>query len=882
MAFLNKISAIFGNSDEKTLKKLMPVVTEINRHEPEFQLKSDVELLAYSMNLKSKVLAGASLDAILPNAFALVREASVRVLGQRHFDVQLIGGIVLHQGKIAEMRTGEGKTLVSTLPAYLNALNSKGVHVVTVNDYLALRDAQWMGAIYDFLGISVAALQHDKAFLYDSLNRDKNNNPLREIQRNEAYEADITYGTNNEFGFDYLRDNMVSKFDDKVQKKLPYAIVDEVDNILIDEARTPLIISGPSRQNPNEYLQFSRIPSLLVKEYDYSIEEKHKTISLTEKGISKIENALHINNLYDPENYSQVHFVENALRAEVFFVKDKEYVVNNGEVVIVDEFTGRLMVGRRYSDGLHQAIEAKEKVKVQRESITYATITLQNYFRLYSKLSGMTGTASTEAEEFWKIYNLEVVSIPTNNIIRRIDSTDVIYRDQKAKYEAVVQDIIKRIAMGQPVLVGTTDIDKSEQISQMLKAKNVNHEVLNAKQHDREALIIAQAGRPGAVTVATNMAGRGTDIVLGGNNSISEIDNFDWEMNHKKVIDAGGLCIIGTERHESRRIDNQLRGRAGRQGDPGETKFFCALDDDLVRRFGGDRIQSIMDWAGMDQELSIENKMISRSIENAQVKVEAQHFDSRKHLVDYDDVVNSHRNIIYAQRNLILNPTPINSSITLKSQILEIIISEISEIIDDCLIGPDRGMWAIEDMLTDFARIFPIEGDIFNPEYITDNDSDFYKQKVNDYLVSLYEITEQTLGLERCRQLEQILMMRVIDSNWIQHLTTMDNLRQGIGLEAVGQRDPLVMYKKQGFEIFENLQKRISTDTAYIVLKTIINEVSATATRTNDRNVKPVMDQAVSIGKQTTKINTNNKIGRNDKCPCGSGNKYKKCCGVLV
>jgi len=882
MAFLNKISAIFGNSDEKTLKKLMPVVTEINRHEPEFQLKSDVELLAYSMNLKSKVLAGASLDAILPNAFALVREASVRVLGQRHFDVQLIGGIVLHQGKIAEMRTGEGKTLVSTLPAYLNALNSKGVHVVTVNDYLALRDAQWMGAIYDFLGISVAALQHDKAFLYDSLNRDKNNNPLREIQRNEAYEADITYGTNNEFGFDYLRDNMVSKFDDKVQKKLPYAIVDEVDNILIDEARTPLIISGPSQQNPNEYLQFSRIPSLLVKEYDYSIEEKHKTISLTEKGISKIENALHINNLYDPENYSQVHFVENALRAEVFFVKDKEYVVNNGEVVIVDEFTGRLMVGRRYSDGLHQAIEAKEKVKVQRESITYATITLQNYFRLYSKLSGMTGTASTEAEEFWKIYNLEVVSIPTNNIIRRIDSTDVIYRDQKAKYEAVVQDIIKRIAMGQPVLVGTTDIDKSEQISQMLKAKNVNHEVLNAKQHDREALIIAQAGRPGAVTVATNMAGRGTDIVLGGNNSISEIDNFDWEMNHKKVIDAGGLCIIGTERHESRRIDNQLRGRAGRQGDPGETKFFCALDDDLVRRFGGDRIQSIMDWAGMDQELSIENKMISRSIENAQVKVEAQHFDSRKHLVDYDDVVNSHRNIIYAQRNLILNPTPINSSITLKSQILEIIISEISEIIDDCLIGPDRGMWAIEDMLTDFARIFPIEGDIFNPEYITDNDSDFYKQKVNDYLVSLYEITEQTLGLERCRQLEQILMMRVIDSNWIQHLTTMDNLRQGIGLEAVGQRDPLVMYKKQGFEIFENLQKRISTDTAYIVLKTIINEVSATATRTNDRNVKPVMDQAVSIGKQTTKINTNNKIGRNDKCPCGSGNKYKKCCGVLV
>ena len=882
MAFLNKISAIFGNSDEKTLKKLMPVVTEINRHEPEFQLKSDVELLAYSMNLKSKVLAGASLDAILPNAFALVREASVRVLGQRHFDVQLIGGIVLHQGKIAEMRTGEGKTLVSTLPAYLNALNSKGVHVVTVNDYLALRDAQWMGAIYDFLGISVAALQHDKAFLYDSLNRDKNNNPLREIQRNEAYEADITYGTNNEFGFDYLRDNMVSKFDDKVQKKLPYAIVDEVDNILIDEARTPLIISGPSRQNPNEYLQFSRIPSLLVKEYDYSIEEKHKTISLTEKGISKIENALHINNLYDPENYSQVHFVENALRAEVFFVKDKEYVVNNGEVVIVDEFTGRLMVGRRYSDGLHQAIEAKEKVKVQRESITYATITLQNYFRLYSKLSGMTGTASTEAEEFWKIYNLEVVSIPTNNIIRRIDSTDVIYRDQKAKYEAVVQDIIKRIAMGQPVLVGTTDIDKSEQISQMLKAKNVNHEVLNAKQHDREALIIAQAGRPGAVTVATNMAGRGTDIVLGGNNSISEIDNFDWEMNHKKVIDAGGLCIIGTERHESRRIDNQLRGRAGRQGDPGETKFFCALDDDLVRRFGGDRIQSIMDWAGMDQELSIENKMISRSIENAQVKVEAQHFDSRKHLVDYDDVVNSHRNIIYAQRNLILNPTPINSSITLKSQILEIIISEISEIIDDCLIGPDRGMWAIEDMLTDFARIFPIEGDIFNPEYITDNDSDFYKQKVNDYLVSLYEITEQTLGLERCRQLEQILMMRVIDSNWIQHLTTMDNLRQGIGLEAVGQRDPLVMYKKQGFEIFENLQKRISTDTAYIVLKTIINEVSATATRTNDRNVKPVMDQAVSIGKQTTKVNTNNKIGRNDKCPCGSGNKYKKCCGVLV
>ena len=617
MAFLKAITNLLGNSDEKALSKLDPLVEQINTLESRYTSKSDEELKSFSAVLKTEYESGKSLDDLLPDAFAAVREAAKRTLGQRHFDVQLLGGIVLHQGKIAEMRTGEGKTLVATLPAFLNSISGEGVHVVTVNDYLAKRDAEWMGAIYNSLGVSVSALQHDYAYLFHPDNFDGEKVLGKQVDRKEAYESDITYGTNNDFGFDYLRDNMVDIVERRVQRGRSFAIVDEVDNILVDEARTPLIISGPSQQNPSEYSKYAKIvPSLIIEE-DYFIEEKHRSVSLTQNGIGKIEKYLKVDNLYDAENFGQVHFVENAVRAEVIYKKDREYVVKDGKVVIVDEFTGRLMDGRRYSDGLHQAIEAKENITVQRESVTYATITLQNYFRLYSKLSGMTGTAATEAEEFWKIYKLEVLSVPTNNPVMRSDHGDLIYRDQAAKYNAVVREIKSRVEAGQPVLVGTTDIDRSEILSGLLKNQGIKHEVLNAKQHDREAAIVAQAGKPGAVTVATNMAGRGTDIVLGGSLDLAEGDTAQWEKDHEHVLNVGGLFIIGTERHEARRIDNQLRGRSGRQGDPGETRFFCSLDDDLVKRFGGDRIQTIMDWAGMDDETPIENKMISRSIEGA-------------------------------------------------------------------------------------------------------------------------------------------------------------------------------------------------------------------------------------------------------------------------
>ena len=650
MAFLKAITNLLGNSDEKALSKFDPLVDQINSLESLYESKSDEELKAVSTILKTEYGKGRSLDELLPDAFAAVREAAKRTLGQRHFDVQLLGGIVLHQGKIAEMRTGEGKTLVATLPAFLNSISGEGVHVVTVNDYLAKRDAEWMGVIYNTLGVSVSALQHDYAYLFHPDTFDGKQVAGKQVSRKEAYESDITYGTNNDFGFDYLRDNMVDVAERRVQRDRSFAIVDEVDNILVDEARTPLIISGPSQQNPSEYSKYAKIVPSLREEEDYSVEEKHRSVSLTQNGIGKIEKFLKVDNLYDADNFGQVHFVENAVRAEVIYKKDREYVVKDGKVIIVDEFTGRLMDGRRYSDGLHQAIEAKENITVQRESVTYATITLQNYFRLYSKLSGMTGTAATEAEEFWKIYKLEVLSVPTNNPVMRSDHGDLIYRDQAAKYNAVVREIKSRVDIGQPVLVGTTDIDRSEILSGLLKKQGIKHEVLNAKQHDREATIVAQAGKPGAVTVATNMAGRGTDIVLGGSLDLAEGDTVQWEKDHDHVLNVGGLLIIGTERHEARRIDNQLRGRSGRQGDPGETRFYCSLDDDLVRRFGGDRIQTIMDWAGMDDETPIENKMISRSIEGAQVKVESFHFDMRKNLVEYDDVVNSHRDIIYEQR----------------------------------------------------------------------------------------------------------------------------------------------------------------------------------------------------------------------------------------
>ena len=879
MAFLKAITNLLGNSDEKALSKLDPLVEQINTLESRYTSKSDEELKSVSAVLKTEYESGKSLDDLLPDAFAAVREAAKRTLGQRHFDVQLLGGIVLHQGKIAEMRTGEGKTLVATLPAFLNSISGEGVHVVTVNDYLAKRDAEWMGAIYNSLGVSVSALQHDYAYLFHPDNFDGEKVLGKQVDRKEAYESDITYGTNNDFGFDYLRDNMVDIVERRVQRGRSFAIVDEVDNILVDEARTPLIISGPSQQNPSEYSKYAKIvPSLIIEE-DYFIEEKHRSVSLTQNGIGKIEKYLKVDNLYDAENFGQVHFVENAVRAEVIYKKDREYVVKDGKVVIVDEFTGRLMDGRRYSDGLHQAIEAKENITVQRESVTYATITLQNYFRLYSKLSGMTGTAATEAEEFWKIYKLEVLSIPTNNPVMRSDHGDLIYRDQAAKYNAVVREIKSRVEAGQPVLVGTTDIDRSEILSGLLKNQGIKHEVLNAKQHDREAAIVAQAGKPGAVTVATNMAGRGTDIVLGGSLDLAEGDTAQWEKDHEHVLNAGGLFIIGTERHEARRIDNQLRGRSGRQGDPGETRFFCSLDDDLVKRFGGDRIQTIMDWAGMDDETPIENKMISRSIEGAQVKVESFHFDMRKNLVEYDDVVNSHRDVIYEQRNSVLD------GVELRPKIQRMIEGECEAVIAEGMSSAANENWDIEGVITDLQRIIPLTSDLMNPQYVFDAGQNNYPNEVIAHIEKIYENFEAVVGDENARSIERYIMLRTIDANWVQHLTAMENLRQGISLQAVGQRDPLVMYKKEGHELFQNLQSKIIDDVVHTIFKTgtpIDPELGTQAVH------KPmVADQPKPVFKtnnssRMAKKPAGPKVGRNEQCPCGSGKKYKRCCGLAA
>ncbi len=879
MAFLKAITNLLGNSDEKALSKLDPLVEQINTLESRYTSKSDEELKSVSAVLKTEYESGKSLDDLLPDAFAAVREAAKRTLGQRHFDVQLLGGIVLHQGKIAEMRTGEGKTLVATLPAFLNSISGEGVHVVTVNDYLAKRDAEWMGAIYNSLGVSVSALQHDYAYLFHPDNFDGEKVLGKQVDRKEAYESDITYGTNNDFGFDYLRDNMVDIVEGRVQRGRSFAIVDEVDNILVDEARTPLIISGPSQQNPSEYSKYAKIvPSLIIEE-DYFIEEKHRSVSLTQNGIGKIEKYLKVDNLYDAENFGQVHFVENAVRAEVIYKKDREYVVKDGKVVIVDEFTGRLMDGRRYSDGLHQAIEAKENITVQRESVTYATITLQNYFRLYSKLSGMTGTAATEAEEFWKIYKLEVLSVPTNNPVMRSDHGDLIYRDQAAKYNAVVREIKSRVEAGQPVLVGTTDIDRSEILSGLLKNQGIKHEVLNAKQHDREAAIVAQAGKPGAVTVATNMAGRGTDIVLGGSLDLAEGDTAQWEKDHEHVLNVGGLFIIGTERHEARRIDNQLRGRSGRQGDPGETRFFCSLDDDLVKRFGGDRIQTIMDWAGMDDETPIENKMISRSIEGAQVKVESFHFDMRKNLVEYDDVVNSHRDVIYEQRNSVLD------GVELRPKIQRMIEGECEAVIAEGMSSAANENWDIEGVITDLQRIIPLTSDLMNPQYVFDAGQNNYPNEVIAHIEKIYENFEAVVGDENARSIERYIMLRTIDANWVQHLTAMENLRQGISLQAVGQRDPLVMYKKEGHELFQNLQSKIIDDVVHTIFKTgtpIDPELGTQAVH------KPmVADQPKPVFKtnnssRMAKKPAGPKVGRNEHCPCGSGKKYKRCCGLAA
>jgi len=853
------------DSNEKELKRLRPLVERINLLEPEFEKLTDAELRAKTDEFKARLKNGESLDELLPEAFASVREAAKRTIGQRHFDVQLMGGIVLHQGKIAEMKTGEGKTLVASLPIYLNALSGQGCHLVTVNDYLSKRDCHWMGPIYHALGVSVASIHSQQnpdnpapSYIYDTEyeSEDEKWNFLRPITRRQAYEADITYGTNNEFGFDYLRDNMVMDLSQCVQRPLNYAIVDEVDNILIDEARTPLIISGPAEEAAQRYYTFARLVSRLNKDEDYSIDERTRTASLTDAGITKIEKMLKSEgllkapSLYDPSNYFLTQYLESALKARVLFKRDKDYVVKNGQVIIVDEFTGRLMFGRRYSEGLHQAIEAKEGVKIQRESVTLATITFQNYFRLYQKLAGMTGTAITEAEEFHKIYELEVVVIPTNKPLRRTEHPDQVYKDEKIKFQAVSREIEQLHTQGSPVLIGTVSIEKSEYLSDLLKRTGIPHQVLNAKNHEKEAGIIAQAGRLGAVTVATNMAGRGVDIILGGNPEGRE--QKEWLEEHNKVIKLGGLHIIGTEHHEARRIDNQLRGRAGRQGDPGGSRFYASLEDEVVRRFGGDRVKGLMQWAGMDENNPIEHPLVTKAITNAQVQTEGYHFDMRKHLVEYDDVINKHREVIYAERKKIL------SDADLKANILSMIEYEIQNLVDAHF---DHNLYELDStgLLEDVSRILPVPQTLIASEAEqSHSNGKQIAEKLSAYAAELYNQREQEIGASNMRIAERVVMLRVIGSLWMQHLTAMEHMRQGIGLRAVAQQQPLVVYKKEGHVLFDSLLANIQHD--------VVHSIYHVSIKKEPQRKK----QSIVAGK---------KVGRNDPCPCGSGKKYKYCCG---
>jgi preprotein translocase subunit SecA len=857
------------DSNEKELKRLEPIVDQINSLEPDFQKLSDAELRAKTDELKSRLANNETLDDILPEAFAAVREASRRTIGERHFDVQLMGGMVLHQGKIAEMKTGEGKTLVATLSLYLNALTGDGCHLVTVNDYLARRDAYWMGPIYHALGLTVASIYPTQgptgqlpALLYDPDYTDEKDTRwphFRPVTRRQAYEADITYGTNNEFGFDYLRDNMAIDLSQCFQRTLNYAIVDEVDNILIDEARTPLIISGSAEEATEKYSVFARLVPQLKKDEDYTIEEKERQTYLTDSGMTKLEKWLRRDgllkapSLYDPANYSLTQYLENALKAHVLFRKDRDYMVKDGQVLIVDEFTGRLMFGRRYSEGLHQAIEAKERVKIQRESVTLATITFQNYFRLYKKLAGMTGTAATEAEEFHKIYKLEVVVVPTNKDMIRLDNPDQIYKDEETKFKAVAREIETFHQQGTPLLIGTVSIEKSELLSDLLKRRGIPHQVLNAKNHEKEAAIIAQAGRRGAVTVATNMAGRGVDIILGGNPV--ERDKKEWQEEHDRVIELGGLHVIGTERHEARRIDNQLRGRSGRQGDTGSSRFYVSLEDDVVHRFGGDRVKGFMEWAGFDENTPIEHSMVNKAIENAQVKVEGFHFDIRKHLVDYDDVVNKHREVIYAERRKILEGAD------LKSNILSMVCAEIEKLVAaSCSADSMESDFA--GLIEELSTILPIPPEI-NPQALSKMRPNEISEKLIEYAEQLYEQREKEIGSDNMRLVERLVMLRAIDSLWKDHLTEMDHLRQQAGLYAMKQVEPIVVYKKEGHAFFESLIASIQHDVVHTIYKVSIDRKEAPAQRQPQK-------VAVPAGK---------KVGRNEPCPCGSGKKYKHCCG---
>ena len=833
------LSKILGDPNKKIIKDLESIVEKINNSESKFINFTDDELKIFSNDLQ-KQANQSDIDDLIVDSFALVRESAKRVIGLRHYDVQLMGGLVLHQGKISEMKTGEGKTLVATLPTYLNSLGNQSVHVVTVNDYLARRDAEWMGPIYKFLGLTVSCLQNNDSleFQYDEKTKEGR---MTQIERKEAYNCDIIYGTNNEFGFDYLRDNMSIDPKTRVQSKLSYAIVDEVDNILIDEARTPLIISGPAKDRSNEYRQYSVLARSLIQDEDFNVDEKFKNINLTEAGIKKVENKLNVNNLYDIENSEITHFVENALKAQFIFKKNQEYVVNDQQVVLVDEFTGRLMQGRRLSDGLHQAIEAKENVKILSESVTYATITLQNFFRMYKKLSGMTGTALTEAEEFFKIYKLDVVEIPTNADLLRTDAPDLIFNSEKSKFNYIASRVSELRKNNSPVLIGTTSIEKSEIISDLLRKKSIPHNVLNAKFHEKEATIIAEAGKPGSVTVATNMAGRGTDIVLGGSLNNSE----QWEKDNKLVVNSGGLYVIGTERHESRRIDNQLRGRSGRQGDPGYTQFLISLEDDLMKRFGGERIKSMMDYVGMEDDAPMENKLLTKAVENAQSKVEGFNFEIRKSLVEYDDVMNKQREIIYEMRNNALYNNHEYKS--WKEDINENLSGFLSDLKSNS--EPQKFSNDVKQLLILDENDLSEEDSV---EVIVNKRLDFFEEKFGD---------------EKLSNSISSLLMRSIDLLWVEHLTTMDNMRQGIGLQAAGQRDPLIQYKKTGFELFESLLNRINRDVS-INLLPFSNSINTNLTKVPSKP-KIKIDQ-----------NQNSKIGRNDPCPCGSGKKYKKCFGT--
>ena len=876
--FASLAKKLFGSKNDRELKKIDPIVRTINELEPSIKSLTNEQMLSKTAEFRNRLTNGENEDDLLPEAFALVREASVRTLGMRHFDSQLIGGTVLHQGKIAEMKTGEGKTLAATLAVYLNALSGKGVHVVTVNDYLAQRDAEWMSAIYNFLGLSVGVIVHD----------------LSDEQRRLAYGADVTYGTNNEFGFDYLRDNMKFSLDDYVQRELHYSIVDEVDSILIDEARTPLIISGPTHENTDRYFRINRVIPGLQKDVHYTLDEKARSVALTEEGIARVERALGVTNLYDPSQMETLHHVNQALKAHTLFKRDVDYIIKDGQVIIVDEFTGRLMPGRRYSDGLHQALEAKESVKIENENQTLATITFQNYFRMYDKLAGMTGTADTEAPEFKKIYNLDVVVIPTNLPMIRIDNSDLIYKTESEKFEAVIDEIRELSKKGQPVLVGTISIEKSEELAKRLKRLGIHHNVLNAKNHALEAEIVAQAGRYKAVTISTNMAGRGTDIILGGNpkflanarvNRNEKPDEYAKALSEfmvlcdeerQKVLDAGGLHILGTERHEARRIDNQLRGRSGRQGDPGSSRFYLSLEDDLMRIFGGDRVKMIMERVGMEEGEPIEHKYTTKAIENAQKKVEGHNFEIRKHLLEFDDVMNKQREVVYSQRRFILGGANLRENVL---EMTEDIVEEmVGRFVDEKSHYED---WDIKTLEESLWSQFGVKFD-FDKLPTDEQNQTGIEEHILEALKVQYDNKEQEITPDVMRELEKFIMLQAVDNQWKDHLLSMDHLKDGIGLRGYGQRDPLKEYQKEGYELFLEMSHRIKAESVrnlFLVKIATHNELDElTTARDQEMNT---LHENLTRGSATpkTKKRSEDKVGRNAPCPCGSGKKYKKCCG---